>query len=128
LEARYSSTEIPFKNTAEIIATLSAVYHDHNQGSKARKKLRKLKYDNADKDMDIHQFIGKVNSLADKAGIAEAERKIVLYEHCRYTFLVRTRSMRKLVNIFPHPELDSLLKRTTDNYQGKNTVTTTQEV
>jgi len=81
LEARYSSTEIPFKNTAEMIATLSAVYHDDNQGSKAREKLRKLKYDPADKDMDIHQFIGTVNSLADKAGIAKAERKIVLYEH-----------------------------------------------
>jgi hypothetical protein len=45
------------------------------------RELRKLKYDPADKDMDIHQFIGKVNSLADKAGIAKAERKIVLYEH-----------------------------------------------
>jgi hypothetical protein len=81
LEARCSSTEIPFKNTAEMIATLSAVYHDDNQGSKAREKLRKLKYDPADKEIDIHQFIGKVNSLADKAGIAKAERKIVLYEH-----------------------------------------------
>jgi len=81
LEARYSSSEIPFKNAAEMVATLSAVYHDENQGTKAREELRKLKYDPADKDMDIHQFIGKVNSLADKAGIAKAERKIVLYEH-----------------------------------------------
>jgi len=64
-----------------MIATLSAVYHDDNQGSKAREQLRNLKYDPANKDMDIHQFIGKVNSLADKAGIAKAERKIVLYEH-----------------------------------------------
>ena len=81
LEARYSSSEIPFKNAAEMVATLSAVYHDENQGTKAREELRKLKYDPADKDMDIHRFIGKVNSLADKAGIAKAERKIVLYEH-----------------------------------------------
>ena len=81
LEARYSSTVIPFKNTAEMIATLSAVYYDDNQGSKAREKLRNLKYDPANKDMDIHEFIGKVNSLAEKAGIAKAERKIVLYEH-----------------------------------------------
>ena len=31
--------------------------------------------------MDIHQFIGKINSLADKANIAKTERKTVLYEH-----------------------------------------------
>jgi hypothetical protein len=81
LEARYSSTEIPFKNTSEMIATLSAVYYDDNQGSKAREKLRTLEYNVADKEMDIHQFIGTVNSLADKAGIAKAERKTVLFEH-----------------------------------------------
>src|ERR1700716_1686192 len=81
LQARYSSTEIPFKNTSEMIATLSAVYHDDNQGSKAREKLRTLEYNVADKEMDIHQFIGTVNSLADKAGITKAERKTVLFEH-----------------------------------------------
>jgi hypothetical protein len=81
LQARYSSTEIPFKNTSEMIATLAAVYHDDNQGSKAREKLRTLEYNVADKEMDIHQFIGTVNSLADKAGIAKAERKTVLFEH-----------------------------------------------
>ena len=81
LQACYSSTEIPFKNTSEMIATLSAVYHDDNQGSKAREKLRTLEYNVADKEMDIHQFIGTVNSLADKAGIVKAERKTVLFEH-----------------------------------------------
>src|SRR4030081_2702780 len=81
LEARYSSTEIPFKNTSEMIATLSAVYYDDNQGSKACEKLCTLEYNVADKEMDIHQFIGTVNSLADKAGIAKAERKTVLFEH-----------------------------------------------
>src|SRR4030081_1968733 len=81
LQARYSSTEIPFKNTSEMIATLSAVYHDDNQSSKAREKLRTLEYNVAEKEMDIHQFIGTVNSLADKAGIAKAERKTVLFEH-----------------------------------------------
>src|ERR1700716_3598243 len=81
LQARYSSTEIPFKNTSEMIATLSALYHDDKQGSKAREKLRTLEYNVADKEMDIHQFIGTVNSLADKAGIAKAERKTVLFEH-----------------------------------------------
>jgi hypothetical protein len=81
LEARYSSTENPFKNTTEMIATLAAVYHDDNQGSKAREKLYILEYDLADKTMDIHQFIGTVNSLANRAGIAKAERKTVLFEH-----------------------------------------------
>src|SRR3981081_4223239 len=81
LEARYSSTENPFKNTPEMIATLTAVYHDDNQGSKVREKLRTLEYDLADKTMDIHQFIGTVNSLANRAGIDKAERKTVLFEH-----------------------------------------------
>lgn len=31
--------------------------------------------------MDIYQFIGKVNSLADMANITKAERKIILYEY-----------------------------------------------
>ena len=44
LEGRYCSTEMPFKNAAEMVATLSAVFHDDNQGSKAREELRKLKY------------------------------------------------------------------------------------
>src|SRR3982075_3527160 len=81
LQARYSSTEIPFKNMSEMIMTLSAVYHDDNHGSKAREKLRTLEYNVADKEMDIHQFIRTVNSLADKAGIAKAKRKTVLFEH-----------------------------------------------
>ena len=81
LEGRYNSTEMPFRNAAEMVATLSAVYHDDNQGSKAREELRKLEYDQTDKNMDIHQFIGLVNSLADKANISKDDRKIVLYEH-----------------------------------------------
>jgi hypothetical protein len=81
LEARYRSDEIPFSSAAEMIATLSAVYHDENQGSKAREALRKLKYDPFDKSTDIHQFIGLVNSLADKANIAKSDRKTTLYEH-----------------------------------------------
>jgi hypothetical protein len=54
LEARYSSTENPFKNIAKMIASLAEVYHDDNQGSKVREKLRTLEYDLADKTMDIH--------------------------------------------------------------------------
>ena len=81
LEGRYNSTEMPFRNAAEMVATLSAVYHDDNQGSKAREELRKLEYDQTDKNMDIHQFIGLVNSLSDKANISKDDRKIVLYEH-----------------------------------------------
>jgi hypothetical protein len=76
---RYSSTEIPFKNTSELIATLSAVYHDDNQGSKACEQLCTLEYNVANKEMDIHQFIGTVNSLADKADIVKAERKTMLF-------------------------------------------------
>ena len=81
LESRYSSVIMPFKNTAEMIATLSAVYYDDNQASKARAELAKLRYNPSDKSMDIHQFIGKVNSLADKAGLPQHERKSVLHEH-----------------------------------------------
>jgi hypothetical protein len=81
IEARYQSTEIPFSSAAEMIATLSAVYHDDNQGTKAREELRDLQYDIRECTMDIHQFIGKVNSLADKANIAKKDRKTTLYEH-----------------------------------------------
>lgn len=81
LEARYRSTEIPFKSAAEMIATLSAIYHDDNQGTNARDELRTLKYDPRDKTTDIHQFIGKINSLADKANISKDDRKMTLYEH-----------------------------------------------
>jgi hypothetical protein len=81
LETRYSSTENPFKNTPEMIVTLAAVYHDDNQGSKAREKLRTLEYNLVDKTMDIHQFIGTVNSLANRAGITKAEYKTMLFEH-----------------------------------------------
>lgn len=81
LSARFRSTETPFSGTSEMVATLSAVFHDRAQGSKARNELRKLKYNPRDQDMDIHQFIGKINSLADKANIAKSERKAILYEH-----------------------------------------------
>lgn len=81
LDSRYRSTKIPFKNVSEMVATLEAVYHDAHQGTKAREELRKLKYDPADPNIDIHQFIGKVNSLADKANIPYEDRKTTLYEH-----------------------------------------------
>ncbi|CAJ2510964.1 Uu.00g065890.m01.CDS01 [Anthostomella pinea] len=81
LESRYQSVLMPFQNTAKMVATLSAVYHDANQASKARAELAKLKYNPFDKEMDIHQFIGKVNSLADKAGIDKDLRKTTFYEH-----------------------------------------------
>jgi hypothetical protein len=81
VEARYSSTEIPFSSTAEIIATLAAVYHDDNQASRARAALKDMMYDPGDKEMDIHQFIGKINSLADKANVHKDERKSILQEH-----------------------------------------------
>ena len=40
-----------------------------------------LEYNVADREIDIHQFIGTVNSLADKASIANAECKTMLFEH-----------------------------------------------
>jgi len=81
LEGRYRSMEMPSKNVAEMVATLAAFYHDNNQGTKAREELRNLKYNPRDKTIDIHKFIGRVNSLVDKASIAKADRKSVLFEH-----------------------------------------------
>jgi hypothetical protein len=80
LRSRYTSQENPFSGTAEMVATLAAVYHDANQGTKARQELAKLMYDPADKT-DIHVFVGKVNTLADRANIPKSERKTLLYEH-----------------------------------------------
>ena len=40
-----------------------------------------LKYDPYDKSTDIHQFIAKIDTLANRANIAQSERKQVLYEH-----------------------------------------------
>jgi hypothetical protein len=80
LRSRYTSQENPFSGTAEMVATLAAVYHDDNQGTKARQELAQLMYDPADKT-DIYVFVGKVNTLADRANIPKSERKIVLYEH-----------------------------------------------
>ncbi|CAJ2509781.1 Uu.00g056810.m01.CDS01 [Anthostomella pinea] len=63
LESRYQSVLMPFQNTVEMA------------------ELAKLKYNPFDKEIDIHQFIGKVNSLADKAGIDKDLHKTTLYEH-----------------------------------------------
>lgn len=38
-------------------------------------------FDPRDKTTDIHQFIGEVNSLADKANVDKKDRKTVLFEH-----------------------------------------------
>lgn len=78
VEHRYGSKDSPFQNTAEMIATLSAVYHDSHQATKARAELAKLMYNPAEDD--IHQFISKVNSLANKANIVKEERKAALLE------------------------------------------------
>lgn len=80
VEARYRSIENPFLNVAEMVATLAAVYHDDNQGTKARELLKEMMFDFRDKSTDIHQFIGTVNALADKANIAKEERKRTLLE------------------------------------------------
>lgn len=81
LSARFGSTEIPFSSAAEMIATLCGVYHDDNQASKARQELSTLMYNPSDKSTDIHQYIGRVNSLADKANISRDDRKMILEEH-----------------------------------------------
>jgi len=57
------------------------VYYDDNQASKAKAELAKLRYNPNNKSLDIYQFIGKVNSLANKAGFPKRKRKSVLYKH-----------------------------------------------
>ena len=99
IQGRYKSTIMPFSSAAEMVATLAAVYHDDNQASKAREELRHLKFSLSDKSTDIHQFIGKVNSLADKANIAKTERKLVLYEHIPANLNPQLLSLSKDPNI-----------------------------
>ena len=82
LRARYDPmSKNPFKSACEMVATLAAVYFDDNQASRAREELRTMMYDPTDKTLDIHQFIGKINSLADRANIILEERKSTLLEH-----------------------------------------------
>jgi len=81
LEDCYSLVEVPFKNAAEMVATLLAVYHNSNWAIKARAELAKLKYNPSDRSVDIYMFISQLNSLADKVNIAKSERKTLLYKH-----------------------------------------------
>lgn len=80
LSTRYSSDDHPYTGVAEMIATLSAVYHNTNQAGDAREKLRHMMF-KPGKEMDINQFISKVNTLCSKANIPFSERKTVLFEH-----------------------------------------------
>lgn len=43
VEARYQPTENPFTSASEMIAILSAIYHDDNQSTQARDELKDLK-------------------------------------------------------------------------------------
>ena len=52
-----------------MIAQLQSVYYDDNRAAKAREELRTLKYDLYDKSTDIHQFIAKIDILANRANI-----------------------------------------------------------
>jgi hypothetical protein len=70
LETRYQSTTRPFSCLAEMIQVLAAAFHDKNIASKARAELSKTFYKNG-KDVDIHRFLAKFGSLAQKAGIPE---------------------------------------------------------
>jgi hypothetical protein len=81
LEARYTSTQIPFKNIAEMMATLSTIYDHDNQLSQANEELSELEYNPDNKTMDIHQYIDKANSLANKAGIVKAKCTAGLLEY-----------------------------------------------
>ena len=76
IAARYSFIENPFRRIAKIIITLSAVYYNSNQAINAREKLRKLIYKPGNKDINIYQFTGKINSLCDKANIMFGKRKM----------------------------------------------------
>lgn len=80
LSTRYGSALNPFKNVAEMIATLGAVYHDNNQAGNARAELSKMMYV-GEKQMNISQFISRIGTLADRANIALSERKTILFEH-----------------------------------------------
>lgn len=80
LEPRYLSTENPFSGVAEMIQVLEAVYHDRNQSSAARLELSTMMFD-PNGDSNIHRFISKINSLAQKAHIASADMKQTLWEH-----------------------------------------------
>lgn len=81
LEGRYRSKVHPFSGVAEMVATLATAYHDDIQASKSRNELRKMQYKPGDPAMDIHQFIDKINSLADRANVSLTDRKMTFYEH-----------------------------------------------
>ncbi|CCE33804.1 uncharacterized protein CPUR_07731 [Claviceps purpurea 20.1] len=60
INSRYISAENPFRSAAEVIATLTGVYQDDNQASRARRELEGLMFDPRQGE-DIKQFIGRVN-------------------------------------------------------------------
>jgi hypothetical protein len=80
LETRYQSATRPFSCLAEMIQVLAAAFHDKNIASKARAELSKTFYKNG-KDADIHRFLAKFGSLAQKAGIPEDQWKEILWDH-----------------------------------------------
>ena len=80
LRTRYESETNPYSSAAEMVQVLSTVYRNVNQASTARTKLSKMMYEPGGK-LDIYQYIAEINSLADQAGIPEAERKTILWEH-----------------------------------------------
>lgn len=83
IRSRYQSVERPFSGVAEMIATLAAVYHDDNQVIKAQETLKTMMFDPANKEVDIHMFIGQLNKVADQAEISHDNRarKDTLLQH-----------------------------------------------
>jgi hypothetical protein len=80
LATRYMSDDNPFSGVAEMIQTLEAAYHDKNQASSARDKLRKMSY-RLGQGQTIHEFMGEFNAVTAKAGVRSEDMKITLWEH-----------------------------------------------
>lgn len=68
METRYNSKEQPFSRVTEMIQTLKAIYHNPNQASTTRIELAKMMF-KPRQTANIHRFISRFNSLAQKAKI-----------------------------------------------------------
>ena len=78
VEPRFLSVSRPFSCVAEIIQVLESAYHSPNQASEARSTLSSYFFQ---KGSDIHPFIARFNSLAQKVKIPEEDWKETLWEH-----------------------------------------------
>lgn len=80
IRSRYQSETRPYSCAAEMVQTLTAVYHNNNQASEALWELAGMRWAPV-KHPDINRFIAKIAELCDLGNIVESERKSTLYEH-----------------------------------------------